>query len=148
MASQNFTSLAEIMATGAINFRTDSFKMLLWDDGIIPTEAELDTWTSRNEATGREHGASGNYIAGGFAVTATVEVSPDVDNNNIEISFAETSSPAFASATISSAGGILYLNTGLDSTDSLIGWVDFEGVVASTNGDFQVTFNNPITITV
>lgn len=147
MASQNFTYLANALAEGAINFRTATFKCLLIDDVIIPDESNFDTWIDRADVT-MEHAVSGNYTAGGFAITATVEATPDTINNNIEVTFTETSSPAFSASTISSKGAIIYLSTGVAADDLLISFVDFGGIVASSGDNFSVTFSTPLQINV
>lgn len=147
MASQNFTHLAESLVEGAINYRTATFKCLLMDNTTIPTESELDTWEDRADVL-REHGATGNYTTGGFAITATVEASPDATNNNIEVTFAETTSPAFSSSTISSLGAIIYVSTGAAANDLLVSFVDFGAQIDSTSDDFNVTFSTPLQINV
>lgn len=147
MASQNFTYLANSLAEGAINYRTATFKALLMDNTTIPTESELDTWVDRADVL-REHGATGNYTTGGFAITATVEAVPDATNNNIEISFAETTSPAFSASTIDSIGAIIYLSTGVAADDLLVSFVDFGGTISSTSDNFNVTFDTPLQLNI
>jgi len=147
MASQNFTNFAMALAKGSINFDTAAFKCLLIDDVAIPSETQLDTWVDRADVT-IEHGATGNYTTGGFEVTATLEAVVDVTNNNIECSFAETSSPAFSAATISSKGAIIYYSTGTEADDLLVSFVDFGGTIASTVDNFNVTFDTPLTFNV
>jgi len=147
MASQNFTYLANALVEGSINFRTAAFKCILINDTAIPSETQLDTWVDRADIT-IEHPATGNYVTGGFALTATVEATPDATNNNIEVTFAETTSPAFSTSTISSKGAIIYLSTGNAANDLLVAFVDFGGTVASTAADFNVSFSTPLSIDV
>lgn len=67
MASANFTRLTHSLATGAINYGSDTFKAMLVTS--IPSESNLDTWEDRADVT-VEHAATGGYTAGGFNATA------------------------------------------------------------------------------
>lgn len=146
MASQNFTYLSNALSEGSINFRTDTFKCMLINTAAIPSETQLDTWVDRADVT--IENTDTDYTAGGFALTAAVEAVPDATNNNIEVTFSETSSPAYTTATISSLGAIIYKSTGVAADDLLVSFVDFSGTISSTAGDFTVTFDTPLQINV
>lgn len=149
MASQNFTNLSQHLANADIDFGAGTFKALLIDDVAIPTETQFDTWVDRADVT-TEHAVSGNYVAGGFACTATVNAVNTTDNKTgvTIIPTVGNGNAVFTSATISSKGAIIYLSTGTAANDLLIGFVDFSGTVASTNGDYNVTFSTDLEISV
>jgi len=140
MASRNFTNLADHIARARINFGADTFKALLVSS--VPNETALDTWDYRNDVTGEITDA--DYTAGGFAVTASV-AAVDAANDRVAVTFS-CADPTYSAATLSAVGCIIYKSTGTDTTDPLVCFVDFGGTVASTNGDYTVTFDNPLYI--
>lgn len=140
MASANFRNLADHLAKAAINFSTGSFKCLLVS--AVPSETNLDSWVNRSDVTTEVTGTG--YTAGGVAVTATVGTL-DTTNNRQSVTFGNLS-PGWTSATISAVGAIIYLSTGTSTTDKLVQFVDFGGTVASTNGNYSVTFSTPLYI--
>jgi hypothetical protein len=141
MASRNFTNLADHLARARINFGSDSFKGILVTS--VPTESNLDTWDFRNDIT-NEVAATGGYTAGGFAVTASVGT-VDAANDRVAVTFS-AASPTYTSSTISARGVIVYKDTGTASDSPLAHFVDFGETVASTNGNFTVTFTTPLYI--
>jgi hypothetical protein len=50
--------------------------------------------------------------------------------------------PSWASSTITARYGVVYKSTGTAGTSALIGYLDFGGDIASTNGTFAVTINS------
>jgi len=145
MASQNFTNLASHLANASIDFSSVTIKALLINE-TIPSEANLDAWVDRADVT-NEHAISGNYVAGGFACTRVLEAL-DTGNNKISVTITPTNTPVFSNATISSKGAIIYVSTGVEANDLLIGWVDFGSTITSTNGDYTVTFTDTLDIMV
>lgn len=149
MASRNFTIRATNLAKGTIDYSTDTFFALLVTS--IPSEVNLDGWEVRNDVT-NEHAATGNYVTGGFACTATVEAQDDA-TDSVDVTIVPTAgngNAVFSSSTISSVGAIIFRQVGGDMatplTDNLVSFVDFGGTITSTNGDFNVTFSTPSTI--
>lgn len=140
MASANFRNLADHLAKAAINFSTDSFKVLLVSS--IPSETNLDSWINRSDITNEVTGTG--YTAGGIAVTATVGTL-DTTNNRQSVTFGNLS-PGWTSATISAVGAIIYKSTGTATTDKLVQFIDFNGTVSSTSGNYSVTFSTPLYI--
>jgi hypothetical protein len=141
MASANFRSLPLALANADIDFATGAFKALLVT--AVPDETALDTWVDRADVTS-EHAASGGYPTGGYAVTAVVSA-VDTTNNRVSITF-DAADPVDTLTTISSVGLIVYLDTGVAANDLLVSFVDFGGTVASTNGDYTLTFTTPLYI--
>lgn len=149
MASRNFLYLADNLAKANIDFDTGAFKALLLDNGAEPTDTELDTWVDRADVdtASREHAATGGYAQGGFGCDSVVAI--DAANNKVTVTITPTSAnPQYTSSTINSIGAIIYLSTGAAANDLLVGYVYFGGIISSDNGDFNVTFTDPLDISV
>lgn len=132
MPSFNFNSMIRDALTGAIDFDTDSFKMMLVS--VVPDATDKDAWTKRSDVTDEVAGTG--YTAGGKAVTLTV-AAVDTANDDTEIT---CSSPNWPSATISAVAAVIYKSRGgAASADELVCTIDFGGTIASTNGTFTVT---------
>jgi len=142
MASRNFTNLSQALAKGQIDFSTNTFKAVLVSS--VPTESNLDTWTARSNITNEVTGTG--YTAGGFAVTASVAAA-DATNNRTAVTFS-VSNPVLTGATVTAVGMIIYKSTGTAANDILVTFVEFAAAASSTNGNFSVTLDNPLYITV
>ena len=142
MASANFGRFAANLATGGINFGTDTYKCLLVTS--IPSEANLDTWNDRADVT-IEHAATGGYTAGGFTVTAGA-VTEDTANNRVSISFT-AANPTLSDVTLAGVvGAILYKSTGVAGNDVLLSFIDYGATKGVTAGNFTHTFTTPLYI--
>lgn len=142
MASANFTNLTYAVATGQINFSSDSFKALLVTE--LPDETDIDAWIDRADVTG-EHAATGGYTAGGFVLTVA-GVTKDTDNNRTAITF-EAADPTYEDVTLAGVVGcIIYKSTGTAANDLLVSLVDFGSAKSVTGGNFRVTFATPLYI--
>lgn len=139
MASANFRNLPDHLARAAVNFASDSFKVLLVSS--VPSEANLDAWVNRSDVTNEVTGTG--YAAGGVAVTATVGA-VDTTNNRVGVTFGNLA-PGWT-GTITAVGAIIYKSTGTASTDKLVQFVDFGGTVSSTAAAYNVTFSAPLYI--
>lgn len=139
MSSRNFTPLGTHLATEF--YGSGSYKAMLVSS--IPDETALDTWDFANDVT-NEIAATGGYTAGGFAVTPTVGA-VDTVNNRVPVTFT-VASPTYTDSTISAVGAIIYKDSGVAGTSPIAHYVDFGGTIASTNGNFTVTFSTPFYI--
>jgi hypothetical protein len=136
MASLIYNSALNDMATGAIDFDTDSFKIMLVTSSYTPNK---DTHTKRSDVTNQISGTG--YTSGG--VSTAVTVTNDTANDRIDINFADVS---WASATLTAAAAVIYKTTGTASTDNLVAYLDFGGNVTSTNGTFTLDITSPLRI--
>jgi hypothetical protein len=136
MASLIYNSALNDMATGAIDFDTNSFKIILVTSSYTPNK---DTHTKRSDVTNEISGTG--YTAGG--VSTAVTVTNDTANDRIDINFADVS---WASATLTAAAAVIYKTTGTASTDNLVAYLDFGGNVTSTNGTFTLDITSPLRI--
>jgi hypothetical protein len=129
MASLIYNSAVDDMARGAIDFDTDSFKVMLVTSSYTPNK---DTDDKRNDVTNEVSGTG--YTAGGAASVCTV--TKDTANDKVTLSFAATS---WSTATITARGAVYYKSRGgASSADELVAYVDFGGDVSSTGATFSL----------
>lgn len=129
MASLIYNSAIDDMARGAIDFDTDTFKVLLVNSTYTPNK---DTHTKRSDVTNEVSGTG--YTAGGAASACTV--TKDTANDKVTLGFAATS---WSTATITARGAVYYKSRGgASSADELVAYVDFGGDVSSTGATFSL----------
>ena len=129
MASLIYNSCIDDMARGAIDFDTDSFKVMLVTSSYTPNK---DTHDKRDDVTNEVSGTG--YTAGGVASVCTV--TKDTANDKVTLSFAAVS---WATATITARGAVYYKSRGgASSADELVAYVDFAGDVSSTGATFSL----------
>jgi len=136
MASLIYNSCLNDMATGAIDFDTDTFKIMLVTSSYTPNK---DTHTKRSNVTNEITGTG--YTSGG--TTTTVTVTNDTANDRIDIDFSDVS---WTSATLTAAAAVIYKSTGTAASDNLVAYLDFAGNMISTNGTFTVDITSPLRI--
>lgn len=129
MASLIYNSCIDDMARGAIDFDTDTFKVMLVTSSYTPNK---DTHDKRDDVTNEVSGTG--YTAGGVASVCTV--TKDTANDKVTLSFAAVS---WATATITARGAVYYKSRGgASSADELVAYVDFAGDVSSTGATFSL----------
>lgn len=130
MASIIYNSVLADEANGAVNFGSDSFKVMLVTSAYVEN---ADTHTKRSDITNEVSGTG--YTAGGNAATVTVSA-VDTGNDRVTITLGGTS---WASSTITAAGAVYYKDRGGAATaDEVVAYVDFGGDVVSSNGTFTL----------
>jgi hypothetical protein len=134
MASLIYNSAIFDASTGAIDFDTDTFKMMLVTSSYTAAKTHTKRHAVTNEVTGT------GYTAGGNAAAATV--TKDDTNSRVDITFAITS---WTTSTITARAGVIYKSRGgASSADELVGYVDFGSDISSTAGTFSVTITSPL----
>lgn len=129
MASLIYNSAADDMARGAIDFDTDTFKIMLVTSTYT---ANKDSHDKRDDVTNEVTGTG--YTAGGATVACTV--TKDTANDKVTLAFASTS---WATATITARGAVIYKSRGgSSSADELVAYVDFGSDFSSTAATFTV----------
>lgn len=135
MASIVYNSALDDLAKGAIDFDTDTFKIMLVTSSYTPNK---DTHTKRSDVTNEVSGTG--YTSGGD--TTAVTVTKDTANDRLDIDFGNVS---WSSATLTARGGVIYKSRGgLASADELVAYLDFTSDVTSTNGTFTVDVTSPL----
>jgi hypothetical protein len=129
MASLIYNSAIDDMARGAIDFDTDTFKVMLVTSSYT---ANKDTHDKRDDVTNEVSGTG--YTAGGVASACTV--TKDTANDKVTLGFAAVSWPT---STITARGAVYYKSRGgASSADELVAYVDFAGDVTSTGATFSL----------
>jgi hypothetical protein len=135
MASSNFTNTPRAFAQGTINFGSNTFKVLLVSS--IPSEANLDAWANRSDITNEITGTG--YTAGGIAQAFTLDAI-DTTNNRQSVTYTNITN-GWTASTFSAVGAIIYKNSGVSTTDTLLHFVDFFATVTCTAGNFSITYS-------
>ena len=129
MASLIYNSAVDDMARGAIDFDTDTFKVMLVTSSYTPNK---DTHDKRDDVTNEVSGTG--YTAGG--VTSACTVTKDTANDRVTLSFAAVN---WASSTITARAAVIYKSRGgAASSDELVCYVDFGGDVSSSSATFSL----------
>lgn len=129
MASLIYNSAVDDMARGAIDFDTDTFKVLLVTSSYTPNK---DTHDKRDDVTNEVTGTG--YSTGG--VTSACTVTKDTANDKVTLAFASVS---WASSTITARGAVIYKSRGgASSADELVAYNDFGADVSTTSGTFTI----------
>lgn len=129
MASLIYNSAIDDMARGAIDFDTDTFKVMLVTSSYTPNK---DTHDKRDDVTNEVTGTG--YTTGG--VTSACTVTKDTANDKVTLGFAAVS---WATATITARGAVYYKSRGgASSADELVAYVDFVGDVTATGATFSL----------
>jgi hypothetical protein len=129
MADLIYNSAIDDMARGAIDFDTDTFKIMLVTSSYTPNK---DTHDRRDDVTNEVTGTG--YSTGGSTIACTV--TKDTGNDKVTLQFASTS---WASSTITARAAVVYKSRGgASSADELVLYNDFDADVSTTNGTFTV----------
>ena len=122
------TSFKKELLEGVHNFTTggNTFKLALYDNNASFTAATT-AYTTTNEVS-----ASGEYVAGGGALT---NVAPTSSGTTAFTDFADL---AFNSATITARGALIYNDTA--TGDPTVAVLDFGSDKTSTSGTFTIVF--------
>lgn len=129
MADLIYNSAIDDMARGAIDFDSDTFKIMLVTSSYTPNK---DTHDRRDDVTNEVTGTG--YSTGGSTIACTV--TKDTANDKVTLQFASTS---WASSTITARAAVVYKSRGgASSADELVFYNDFDADVSTTNGTFTV----------
>lgn len=116
----------------AINFATDSFKLMLLTSSHTP---DVDAEVFIDDVSANEVSASGTYSAGGIALTVTGSTD-DTDDEGV----LDATDVSVTSATITARYGAVYKDTGTPSTSPIVCVIDFGSNQSSTSGTLAITF--------
>jgi len=132
MASLIYNNALWNQVKGAIDFDTDTFKVMLLTSSYT---ANKDTDNFLNDVEANQVTGTG-YTAGG--ATATVSVSAiDTTNDRIEVALGAVS---WVTSTITARYAVYYKSRGgASSADELVALVDFGSNIASAGGTFSLS---------
>lgn len=129
MASLIYNSAVDDMARGAIDFDTDTFKVMLVTSAYTP---DKDVHDKRDDVTNEVTGTG--YTAGGATTACTVTKVTATDR--VTLAFAAATWP---SSTITARGAVIYKSRGgASSADNLVCYVDFVSDVSSSAATFSL----------
>jgi len=122
---------------GVVNLTSaDKYVCLLAATYTTVMATAMTGYAFRNQVTSYETAGTG-YTAGGAALT-TLVVSADLTNN---LGYWSGANVAWASATITARGAVVYKSTGAATTDPIICWFDFGSDQVATNGTFTIQWS-------
>lgn len=131
-------SLALDLATGAVDFDTHSFKIMLLTASYTPNKAH----SKRSDLTNQVSGTG--YTAGGQAITVA-----SVTRSTGTTSVAWNTVTWSSANSFSAAYGAIYRDRGgAASADELVAVLDFGGAVAASGGNYVLTVSTPLRIVV
>ena len=131
MASLIYNSCLDDLAKGAIDFDTDTFKVMLVTSSYTPNK---DTHDKADDVTNEVANGNG-YTTGG--TTSACTVTKDTANDKVTLEFASVS---WGTATITARGAVIYKSRGgASSADELVAYIDFGGDVSSNGGTFSIS---------
>lgn len=133
MANAIFNSFKRDIANGSIDLDTDTIKLMLVTSTYVPN---IDTHTKRSDVTNEVVGSG--YTLGGAALANKTVTVDNTGNTGVF----DADDLTFSTATITARGAVLYKSRGgASSADELIAYLDFGSDIASTAGNFLVTFS-------
>ena len=130
MSSFIYNSAVEDEAKGAIDYDTDTFKVLLVTSSYT---ANKDTHDRRDDVTNEVANGNG-YTTGGATCTCTV--AKDTANDKVTLTFAAVE---WANATFTARGAVIYKSTGTAANDPLVAYINFGADVSRTNQTFSLS---------
>lgn len=119
---------------GTINLTSDTVKVALMNNSHVANADTQHYWSdvSANEASGT------GYTAGGATLGSKAFTTNDT-NDRGEFDAADT---VWATSTITAYYAIVYEDTGVAGTSTLIASIDFGGAKSSSGGDFKIEWNS------
>lgn len=123
--------------TGAIDFDTDTFKIMLTTSTYTPNQ---DTHDFRDDITNEVANGSG-YTTGGNTLTG-VGVTYDGATNQVRITWTD---PTWPTSSFTARTAVIYKSRGGAATaDELVAFCTESADVTSTNATFTVDLPNPV----
>jgi hypothetical protein len=125
---------------GTINWETDTIKVALVDSNYVFDDTQVDGDSNYSDivATGFELADGvGGYTAGGMALTTKTITRDDVNNWSVY----DADDVVWLASTLTARGAIVYKDTGVASTSTLIAMIDFVVDKSSSAGDFTIQWH-------
>jgi len=128
MTTEASNHIKYLLATKAIDFVNDTFKIILMETGFTYNK---DTHEEYADVSGSELGTANGYTAGGNTL-AGVSVTEDDTDDRAEVTWNNTTWTASGGAIGPSPGAIIYDDTVTD--DPIVGYIDFGGDQTQADG--------------
>ena len=121
MANQASNKIKYLLATGAIDFSGDTFKIILMESGFV---YDKDSDEEYADVSGDELATGNGYTAGGNTLAGVAVTEDDVDDR-CEIVWNNTTWTATTGPIGPASGAIIYDDTHVDK--AIVGYIDFGG---------------------
>lgn len=128
MATEASNKIKYLLATKAIDFANDTFKIILMQTGFT---FDKDTDHGYADVSGDELATANGYTAGGNTL-AGVSISEDDTDDRTEVTWNNTTWTASGGSIGPSPGAVIYDDT--DGSDSIVGYIDFGGDQTQADG--------------
>lgn len=128
MANQVSNRIAYLLATKAIDFASDVFKIILMQSGFT---YDPDTHDDYGDVSGDELPNGNGYTTGG-ATLAGVTVTRDNTNNWTQVAWNNVNWTASGGVIGPACGAIIYDDT--EAADAVLGFIDFGGDYTQQDG--------------
>lgn len=143
MATEASNKVKYMLAVGAIDFSSDTFKIILMQSGFTFNK---DTHHGYADVSESELSTGNGYTAGG-ATLAGVTVTEDDTDNRTEITWNNATWTASGGSIGPSPGAIIYDDTVTTPTaDPILGYIDFGGDQTQADGGTATISNLEIRI--
>jgi hypothetical protein len=140
MANQASNKIKYLLATGAINFSTNSFKIILMVSGFVFNK---DTHHAYANVIASELASGFGYLQGTKAL-AGVAVTEDDTNDICSVIWSNVTWTAAAGAIGPVSGAIIFDDT--EASDSIVGYIDFGGDLTQADGGVLTLSGVSVTI--
>lgn len=128
MATEVSNKLKYLLATGAIDFSSDSFKIILMQSGFTFNK---DTHHQYSDVSASELGTGNGYTANSKTL-AGVSVTEDDTDDRTEVTWSNVTWTASGGAIGPTPGAIIFDDTHAD--DAIVGYIDFGGDQTQADG--------------
>jgi hypothetical protein len=128
MASTLSNKIKFLMGTGAINFSTDSFKIILMASGFT---FDKDTHHAYSSVSSSELAAGNGYSTSSKALSLTSITEDDTDDR-LEVVWANVTWTASGGAIGPTPGACIFDDT--HANDAIVGYLDFGGEQTQADG--------------
>ena len=136
MANAKYNAGKLGILSGAIDLTSNTIKCLLVTSAYTPN---IDTHEDLADITGQVANGNG-YTTGGITLASKTFTR----NDTTDVTLFAAADAVWTSATITARGAVIYLDTGVAGTSTLISYHDFGTDVSSTNGTFTVPLSGGI----
>lgn len=128
MATEVSNKIKYLLATGAIDFSSDSFKIILMQSGFTFNK---DTHHQYSDVSASELGTGNGYTANSKTL-AGVAVTEDDTDDRTEVTWSNVTWTASGGAIGPTPGAIIFDDTHAD--DAIVGYIDFGGDQTQADG--------------
>ena len=138
MSSTPSNKIKYLLATKAIDFANDTFKIILMATGFT---FDIDTHHGYADVSASELGTANGYTAGGNTL-AGVAVTEDDTDDRTEVTWNNTTWTASGGSIGPTPGAIIYDDTVTSPTaDPIVGYIDFGGDQTQSDGGVATIAN-------